>query len=183
MLGFLIGTACLFGLIRTLRWGRSCGHGWGRHGWGGYGGWREDDDGQRGFGGPPWARRGGRRGRNFALRGLFERLETTPGQEKVIVEAADELEEAVAKLKGEMRGTRSDVARLFRGPAFDEALLGDVFARHDSAIEALRKSAVGAFAKVHEALDEGQRQRVADFIESGPGFRRRHSGGPYRASF
>jgi hypothetical protein len=116
------------------------------------------------------------------LRGLFERLETTPGQEKVILEAADELHDAASKLKDEMRGTRADVARVVRGPAFDETLLGDVFSRHDSAIESVRKSAVGAIAKVHDALDERQRQRLADLIESGPGFGRRWSGGPYRSA-
>jgi len=29
---------------------------------------------------------------------------------------------------------------------------------------------VGALAKVHDALDEKQRERLADLIESGPGF-------------
>ena len=104
------------------------------------------------------------------MRALFERLETTPGQEKVIQEAVEELQTAARTFKGELRGTRADVARVFRGPAFDEALFGDVFARHDTAIETIRKAAVGAFAKVHDALDEQQRRKLGDLIESGPGF-------------
>jgi hypothetical protein len=57
-----------------------------------------------------------------------------------------------------------------RSPAVDEVLFGEMFARHDAALEALRKAGVGAIAKVHDALDERQRARLADMIEAGPGF-------------
>jgi len=186
MLGILIGTVCLIGLIKTLRWGRhrhawghgygggcgsayggGCGSGYGRHRWGGgWGGHRDHDHGDGGgWGGP-----------GVMLRGLCRRLDATPGQEKVIVQAIEELREAARQQRGEIRSSRADVARAMREPSFDAVLFGEMFGRHDAALESLRKSAVGALAKVHDALDDKQRARLAELIESGPGFFR---GGPF----
>ncbi len=190
MLGFLIGTVCLVGLIKTLRWGRYGGRGYGRHGgWGrcgggfgsgyggGYDGYGHSGEGRwggGGWGGGRWG--GGWGGPGVFLRMLFQRLETTPGQEKVIVAAYEEMREAAGKARGEVRASRADIAKAVRSPAVDEVLFGEMFARHDAALETLRKASVGAIAKVHEALDERQRARLADIIESGPGAFR---GGPF----
>jgi hypothetical protein len=182
MCGFLIGTACLIGLIVTLARGRGgCGP-WAR-GRGGYGrdSWSSVGHGFR----SSWSEgRGddthhhGWSGRRWFLRGLFERLDTTPGQEKVIAAALDEVREAGEALRGEVRRTRSDVAKAARAPGFDEALMGETFARHDQALESMRKATVGAMAKIHAALDDTQREKLADIIESGPSF---FGGfGPYR---
>jgi hypothetical protein len=189
MLGILIGTVCLVGLIKTLRWGRrhgrwghgygGCGYGggcggggygrrWGG-GWGGPDAWGGDHD--QGWG-------GGWGGPSVMLRGLFRRLETTPGQEKVIAQAIDEVRDAARQARGEVRAARADIAKAMRSPAFDEVLFGEMFARHDTAMETMRKATVGALAKVHDALDEKQRARLADLIESGPGGFR---GGPWSA--
>ena len=121
----------------------------------------------------------GERRTGFALRWLFERLDTTPGQEKVIRSAAEELFEKVRGLKDTVRGTRGDVARAFRADDFNAEILGDVFSRHDGALDELRRAFVGALAKVHEVLDPAQRARLADVLES---LHRRGWGGPYRSS-
>lgn len=181
MLGFVIGTLCLIGLIKTLRWGRrgygygyggGCGGGYGRRwgggGWGGYrdhGGWggHHGDHHDQGWG-------GGFDGPQTLLRGLFRRLDTTPGQEKVIVAAIEEMRAAGREARGELKTSRADIAKAMRSPGFDEVVFGEMFARHDTALEALRKSGVGAMAKIHDALDEKQRERLADLIENGPGF-------------
>ncbi|WP_437679900.1 Spy/CpxP family protein refolding chaperone [Sorangium sp. So ce131] len=156
MLGFVIGTACLIGLIMALRRGRyACGAPWAaephpfrRRGFGGFGGF--------GF------------RRRFFLSFLFDRLDTTPAQEKVIVSALDELRAAADAQRGELRGTRADVAAALRSPSLDETRLGELFARHDTAIEALRKAAVGALGKVHAVLEDRQREELADLVEIGP---------------
>jgi hypothetical protein len=202
MFGFIIGTVCLIGLIKTLRggcggggWGRrgygyggGCGGGrwgggWGHGGHGGYGGgpggWEEGSGPEHGHhrGGPfrthgrawgGWGRGGGMQ--SFFLRRLFEHLDATPGQEKVIAAAVEEMRQAMREQRGEVQKTRGDIARAMRGANFDEVVLGELFARHDTAIEAMRKSAVGALGKVHEALDERQRARLADLVEQYPGF-------------
>jgi hypothetical protein len=160
MLGFLFGTACLIGLFKVAR--GSC-HGYGCEerygsgpgGFGGRWGWRHGGHGPRGF------------GPRFFLRRIFERLDTTPGQEKVIVQAADELRIALGNAKDQLRGTRSDFARIFRGEVVDEAAFADVFLKHDTVISETRRSAVEAIRKAHEALSEEQRSQVADLVERG----------------
>ncbi len=155
MLGFLFGTACLIGLIKVAR--GSC-HGYGCHGGENWGYGRREHRG--------WGPRGGF-GPRFFLRAIFERLDTTPGQEKVILQAADELKGAFGKAKSDLRATRADFARVFRGDVVDEASVADIFMTHDTVISETRRTAVEAVRKIHEALTEEQRAQVADFIESG----------------
>lgn len=162
MIGFLIGMACLIGLILTLKQGRhACGAPWGA--------WHHHHHhGRRGFG---FGGHGYRR--RFFLSFLFDRLDTTPAQEKVIVAALDELREAAEAQRSELRRTRADVAAATRSASFDETRLGELFARHDVAIEALRRASVGALGKVHAVLDDRQRELLADLIETGPAAFRR----------
>ncbi|CAN92206.1 hypothetical protein predicted by Glimmer/Critica [Sorangium cellulosum So ce56] len=154
MLGFVVGTACLIGLVMTLKRGcrYDCGAAWGAG---------PRFFGRRGFGGHGFRRR-------FFLSFLFDRLGTTPTQEKVIVAAIDELRSAAEAQRSEIRSTRADVAAAMRSPSFDETRLGELFARHDTAIEALRRAAVGALGKVHAVLEDRQREQLADLIEIGP---------------
>lgn len=148
MLGILIGTVCLVGLVKVIRRARR-----GRFGFG-----RRSPWGRRGFGGP-----------GSFLRSILERLDATPAQERVIASAVQEVQGEASKSRGELRRSRADLAKAIRGPNFDEVLFGELFARHDEAIETMRKSVFGAMARVHEALDEQQRARLADLIESGRG--------------
>ena len=136
MFGFLFGTACLVGLFAVLRRGRR--YGYGHACGGGYGGsW----EGGGHYGRGSWGRRGGF-GPRFFLRRAFERLDTTPGQEKVIVSAIDELREALHKAKDELRGTREDFAGVVRGPALDESSMSDIFVKHDTTISGTRRAVV-----------------------------------------
>lgn len=160
MIGFLIGVACLIGLVKVLRHGRCWGSGGGCHG------------GRHGHHG-----RGRGRG-GFFMRGLFERLDTTPGQEKVIREAFEELRDGARGMKDEVRHTRDAVASALRAGIVDETQLGDLFARQDERLTELRKTFIGALAKVNDALDDDQRRKLADAIGSGRGF---GWGGPYRS--
>jgi Spy/CpxP family protein refolding chaperone len=178
MLGFLLGTVCLIGLFKVARahrygygggFGGRCGGyggGWGGYG-GGHGGGYGGEDGPRGWRGGGFRSRGF--GPRFFLRAIFERLDTTPGQEKVILQATDELKAAFGGAKEKLRDTRQDFARVFRGELVDEAALSDIFVKHDTVISETRRSAVEAVRKAHEALTEEQRAKVADFIERGRG--------------
>jgi len=175
MIGFLIGTACLIGLVKVLRHGRhghgggcgpgygyggprfmrgGCGHhhhhgggGWGRGRWGGH------DDGPRGFG-----------GRGFFLRGLFERLQTTPGQEKVILSAVDQVQRTMREARGEWKDT-SELSSLFRGETFDRTAAEGVSGKADASFAKVRVAVLEAMAQIHEALDERQRAMVAELLE------------------
>jgi hypothetical protein len=148
MFGFFIGAACLVGLAAVAR-GRHHHHGW-------YGGFHHGHRHHRGF------------GARFFLRRVLERLDTTPGQEKVIREAIHDLKDEAFGLRREMRGTRSEMAEALRGPELDKAVLDRIFAKHDEVIEKLRASFVSSADRVHSTLDEQQRKRLADMLESGP---------------
>jgi Spy/CpxP family protein refolding chaperone len=141
MFGFVFGTACLAGLFYTLRRNRS----WHPHRHGGRWSWR---------------------GR---MRWLFERLDTSPGQEKVLVQAAEDLTEAFEKMRDELSATRAAIARSLRGEAFDSAALRELDAKHDELIDNLRKTLRASLSKAHEALDAKQRRELADLIEHGWG--------------
>lgn len=173
MLGFVIGTLCLIGLVKVLRRG----YGWGHHGpfaCGGCGHYGHGAGYERGGGAGV---RG--RARRWVLRSVFERLETTPGQEKAIVSAIDALRDDRKVVHEELRQTREDLARAVAGGVVDDATLEETFARHDRLLAQLRVSFVEAVKKITEALDERQRKQVADLLErglrGGP-----HWGGPYR---
>lgn len=139
MFGFFIGTACLIGLVAVARRGHRYPH---HHG----------------------HRFGGR----FIMHRILDRLDTTPGQEKVIREAIHDLKEEAWSLRREVRGTRSELADALRAPELDKAVLDRVFTKHDEVLEKLRASFVGTADKVHATLDERQRKQLADMIESGP---------------
>jgi Spy/CpxP family protein refolding chaperone len=110
----------------------------------------------------------GRRGfgrRSWLLRSLFERLDTTPGQEKAIMSALEELRENRAVLRDEMEQSREDLAHAVRGGLVDDATLEESFARHDRLLARLRVSFVEAMKKATEALDERQRKALGDMLE------------------
>ena len=145
MFGFFIGAACLIGLVAVARRGR-------RHFYGHHGGWH----GRRGHG-----------GRYFFHR-VLDRLDTTPGQEKVIRSAIHDLGEEAWGLRSEVRATRGEIAAALREPELDKTRLDGVFAKHDELIERLRASLLRSAEQVHGTLDERQRKQLADMIESGP---------------
>lgn len=154
MFGFVIGAACLFGLIKMIRRGRGR---WGSHrGWGG--GW-----GRRGF-----------------LNRIFVRLETSPSQENLIVGAVDEVRSAARSLRPELESSRGDLARVLADETFDQERLNAVFARHDEAIRTMREAISGSLGKIHGALDAEQRKKLAELLEYRFGFGNRGNHGPYR---
>jgi hypothetical protein len=146
MFGLLFGTLCLIGLVVVLARGRRgfrrYGH-WHGHGYG------------HGFG--PRA----------ALNAMLARLDTAPGQEKVIVAAVEEFMDRARESGRKVRDTRSDLATAVRGDHVDESRLTEVFGDHDAALSNVRQAAVDALRKIHEALDERQRKLLADLVESG----------------
>jgi Spy/CpxP family protein refolding chaperone len=142
MLGMIIGTACAVGLFSMAR---------------------RRMHARCGYGGGPGRRTFGRRG--WLVRSLFERLDTTPGQEKAIMSALEELRENRAALREEAEQSRADLARAVRGGVVDDATLEESFARHDRLLARLRVSFVEATKKATEALDERQRRTLGDLLE------------------
>lgn len=157
MFGFLIGTACLIGLIKVLRGG--CGPRWGHCGWSGYSGGR-------------WGGRCGRwgwRGRagRWLLRALSYRLDLTPAQEKVVASAIEDVQGTAMKARETAFGAWPDLAGALKGEQLDHEALKGVYAKHGAALEEVQRSLTVAFSRVHEALDARQRALLAELLESG----------------
>ncbi|HET8939617.1 MAG TPA: periplasmic heavy metal sensor [Polyangiales bacterium] len=166
MFGFILGTVCLFALVATLR--HQYGFAWG----GGYGG---RNFGR--FGGPPWAARHGRQ--RWFLRRIFEQLDTTPGQEKVIVKHVDSWMENVATGRRELTDVRRQVAQALRGEALDEASLQAALEKVDDLLAKSKLELTQALTEIHASLDPEQRRDLADLLSYGP----RHHHGRHRGDF
>lgn len=150
MFGIFFGVLCLIALVAVWR-GRFRGGCYGGHGYG-YG---------RHFGG---GRRFGRR--HFGLYRLFEELDTSPGQEKAIRSALDELGSSLATLRPRLKETRHDVASAFATDDFDPAAVERALEAPLQDVAERRGALVAAIARIHEALDADQRRRLARFVES-----------------
>ncbi len=147
MLGLIFGTVCLIGLVKVLR----------RAGYGGLGyagGCGHHIRPGRGVGGP-----------RLWLRSMFERMGTTPGQEKAIMSALDELRSHRSAVRQEAEQTRGDLAQAISSGLIDDATLEETFARHDRLLAQARVSFVESIKKVTEALDERQRAELAKMLQ------------------
>ncbi|MET0404547.1 MAG: Spy/CpxP family protein refolding chaperone, partial [Cystobacter sp.] len=112
--------------------------------------------------------RGGMAGRwswRRPLHQVFERLETSPGQEKVLVQAAEDVSGAATKLKGAWSDTRQAWARSLRGEHFDAEALRELDAKQDALVAEMRETLRVSLSRIHEALDPRQRQELADLLE------------------
>jgi hypothetical protein len=177
MFGFIFGTACLIGLVKLARRG-GCGGGY----YGGHGHWGR---GSRGGYGQSWM-----------LRGLSYRIGATPGQEKVIGEAFENIRNAFSKIHDEKEKARRDVATAFKQETFDHGPMKDAFTRADGILEEIQRTILVELSKVHEALNPEQRKQVADLLENGfggghggwrhqgwgGGWRHGYRGGPWAAA-
>jgi len=132
-----------------------------------YGGHEHDDEHghEHGHGFAPMWSRGGRW---FVLRRFLKQIETTPTQAKAIRTLVEEFGETAKPLRGEAKRSRVELAGALRRTSLDEVALGEMFARHDRALEDMRKGFVGMMAKIHDLLDDTQRERLATLVEKGP---------------
>jgi uncharacterized membrane protein len=104
---------------------------------------------------------------------ILDHVRATPVQERAVRAAFEEFRQEVKRVGGaEAKTLRQDLSSVLRKSTFDEVFLGELFARHDRGIEGVRRAFVGLMAKVHDALDDEQRGRLADLLEKGPRFRR-----------
>ncbi len=133
-----------------------------------------------GRGGHGFRRWGGRRGigRSFWLRALYARLDTTPGQEREIRAAIEDLQSRARDAKSALPETRTNIGKALAGETFDESAFEAVRARLDATGEMLKDALSSALKRIHGVLDPKQRERLAAIVSEG-GFGRWGRGGGY----
>jgi hypothetical protein len=138
MFGFLFAVVCLVLLYKVAR-----AHGYlpGGHSW-----------------------RGGGFGHRLGLRWLFHRLETSPGQERILEDAAHGLLDEGEKLKADLFHLREDLAEAVRTEPHDDAAVKRAFARQDERIAAFRKKLTESVAAVSSSLQPGQKRALAELL-------------------
>jgi Spy/CpxP family protein refolding chaperone len=117
------------------------------------------------------------RGR-MVLHALFSRIDASPAQERAIIHEVDKLQDRVHGAKSGLRDARGDLAAAVRGPVLDDAALGAVLGRVDTATGEARGAVLDALREIHAVLDDRQRAQVADLLDHSGGWWR--GWGPYR---
>ena len=156
----------VLGIAAMRRAHRRC-HGYYGYGWGG----------PFGHGYHGWHGRHNARSR-MMLHWLFSRIDASPAQERAIIAEVEKLQERVHGAKGGLRDARGDLAAAVRGPLLDDAALGAVLGRVDTATGEARAAVVDALRGIHGVLDDRQRGQIADLLDRGGGWWRGF--GPYR---
>jgi Spy/CpxP family protein refolding chaperone len=161
MFGLIIGTLCLVALIGTVRRARYGYFAYGHHGYGrgfGYG------HGLRGHCGPWQMQRSRTR---WPLRWIFERLDTTPGQEKAIAKSLEELRDNVREGRTEIVQARKEVAEALGGDVLDQDVMKGALDRVEGLLQKTRAELTQTLVEVHTALDGSQRKELAELIAGG----------------
>lgn len=172
MFGWVIGTAAVVGLCAFARrhrrrylayYGGLNGHGpWERYSHRhGHGPW---DEPPLGWHGPGRMRRSLQRG---MLRGLFLRLDTTPGQEKALVSLLAQARERFYTVKGDLGSTRRELAALLGRETLDSAALEALVGRQRESLTGLAQEVVQTLTSVHELLDVEQRRELGELLSDG----------------
>jgi uncharacterized membrane protein len=173
MFGFVFGTLCLIGFTRVAFGHRYCHRGFHRrfghrHGCGEHGGYYSDGHcgGSGRWGHGHWGR--GRWGSDRALYYAFERLNTSPGQEKAIRGALQDLRDSLGALRPAVQSLRQDIASVFKEETFTAAQAENILHSRDPELGQARAALALTISRIHEALDPDQRERVARWAAEGP---------------
>lgn len=112
---------------------------------------------------------------SWALR----RLDTSPGQEKVIRTAISDAQALLGGLRDDNRAAREELAGILREEKLDEARLGAWFEGREGAWVDVKPKLVELGRQVHEVLDAEQKQRIGSWLRAGVrgwGHHRHHHG-------
>jgi uncharacterized membrane protein len=146
-------------------------------GW--YGPFGDDHGRGPGWHGHGWHGGHGRHGRRRTmLHALLARIDASPAQERAIIGEVEKLQDRMRAAKAGAQDARSDLAAALRGPVLDDAALGAVLGRVDTATGELRSAVIDALRGIHGVLDDRQRSQVADLLDQRGGWWRGF--GPYR---
>lgn len=106
--------------------------------------------------------------RDWMLDRVLRRLDASKEQRDAIHAVVDDVEKATAPVRDAARRAREAHVAALRDPVWDATRTGAAFDELDAAVKKLRATAEAGAARVHAALDERQRGKVADWLGRGP---------------
>lgn len=112
-----------------------------------------------------------RRQRYFRGGGLYRvlsRLEASPGQEKVIRSAVEDLRQRTRAIWASSREARPELAELIRAERLDSNALDSWFEARFAALRDMQRGIQQRLAEIHDVLDERQRKELAHLVERTP---------------
>ncbi len=110
--------------------------------------------------------------RHFPGRGYFRsvalrRLDTSPGQEKVIRMAVSEAEDLLGGFRDDHRKAREELAQIVSQETLDEGRLGAWFESREASWREVKPKLVELGRQVHDVLDAEQKKRLGSWLRSG----------------
>ncbi len=114
---------------------------------------------------PRSSRHGPRSG--WMARRLARRIDATPEQERLLLEEMDAVRLALREARMGFLASREDLARALEADEVDASSLESMGARELARLDAVRRRATEALARVHAALDGRQRRALAELLRSG----------------
>ena len=149
-------------------WWRSRHGGCGAHAHAGCGGAREHfQGGHHGAWAGPSFDEGGVLGVRRPLRFLAYKLELDEAQVATLAAILDELKTERAQAAVDQRRRISGLAEAIEGNAFDEARLSQIAEEQKRSEERIHEAVARALRKLHGALDDEQRKRLAYLLRTG----------------
>lgn len=97
---------------------------------------------------------------------VFRKLETTPGQEQVILSALYGVKSAAAQIKYDLKEARPQLADMMRSSEFDESFARGWMASRERALSDLKPEIIASLKQVHDVLDPEQRKKMGDLLEA-----------------
>ena len=143
MLGFIFGTACLFGVF-LLVW-----HGSPR------------------LSRRPFSRFNPGRVSGDLADALVDTLHASPAQETTIRQSVDGLLRATREARRKLRRARAATAHALRTEPLDAEAMSEAVAQSRAAYESIQEAALQSFTQVHAVLEPEQRKRLAELISTG----------------
>ena len=109
----------------------------------------------------------------------FRRLDTSPGQEKVIRTALSEAREVFRDFRKSNQGAKQELGPILEAEHLDERALESWLGARESSFQELKPRLMDIAKRIHDVLDPEQRRRVARWVTSGHGYHHHYHGHHY----
>jgi uncharacterized membrane protein len=100
---------------------------------------------------------------------VFRRLETSPGQEKVIRTALSEARDIFRDYRKSNQGVKQQLAPILEAEVLDEHAVNSWLGERQRSLEELKPRLMDIAKRIHDVLDPEQRRKVARFVANSGG--------------